>query len=238
MKQDFIEYLKLCLHEKKISHAFLVECSEQEELLNKTYAFLLENNLINNTKIENNFDISVIEPENNIIDKDKILNIQNKFLTKSFNDLYKIYFIKSAEKMNQSASNKLLKFLEEPNENIIGILFTSNINMILPTIRSRCEIFNTEKTKTVDPEIVDFVGELKKQVNKNRYDIITYMRSYKNLEREKLIKIFENLIIELDNMEFNNKYERILKLNEAITWLNSSVNIELVFIKIANILGR
>ncbi|MDO4376066.1 MAG: hypothetical protein Q4C33_02715, partial [bacterium] len=149
MKQDFIEYLKLCLHEKKISHAFLVESSEQEELLNKTYAFLSENNLINNTKIENNFDVSVIEPENNIIDKDKILNIQNKFLTKSFNDLYKIYFIKSAEKMNQSASNNLLKFLEEPNENIIGILFTSNINMILPTIRSRCEIFNTEKTKTV-----------------------------------------------------------------------------------------
>lgn len=238
MKQDFIKYLKLCLHEKKISHAFLVECSEQEELLNKTYAFLSENNLINNTKIENNFDVSVIEPENNIIDKDKILNIQNKFLTKSFNDLYKIYFIKSAEKMNQSASNKLLKFLEEPNENIIGILFTSNINMILPTIRSRCEIFNTEKTKIIEPEIAEFVDELKKQVNSNRYDIITCMRSYKNIEREKLIKIFENLIIELDNMEFNNKYERILKLNEAITWLNSSVNIELIFIKIANILGR
>ena len=145
MKQDFIEYLELCVREKKLSHAFLVETNNQEELLNKIYNLLKHENLVAKLKIENNTDIAVIEPENNIIDKDKILNIQNKFLTISFNNTLKVYFIKSAEKMNLSASNKLLKFLEEPNENIIGILFTSDINIILPTIRSRCEIFNTKK---------------------------------------------------------------------------------------------
>ena len=113
MKQDFIEYLELCIREKKLSHAFLVETNMQEELLNNIYNFLISENLVAKLKIENNTDIAVIEQENNIIDKEKILNIQNQFLTMSFNNTLKIYFIKSAEKMNLSASNKLLKLQGE-----------------------------------------------------------------------------------------------------------------------------
>ena len=238
MKQDFIEYLELCVREKKLSHAFLVETNNQEELLNKIYNLLKHENLVANLKIENNTDIAVIEPENNIIDKDKILNIQNKFLTMSFNNTLKVYFIKSAEKMNLSASNKLLKFLEEPNENIIGILFTSDINIILPTIRSRCEIFNTKKTNMDDPEIQEITDNLKKLINNNRYDIMLYIRSYKNLEKEKLSKALEILINQIDDIQLNDKYNRMLEINKAILWLNSSVNIELVLAKIAKALGR
>lgn len=238
MKQDFIEYLELCVREKKLSHAFLVETNNQEELLNKIYNLLKHENLVAKLKIENNTDIAVIEPENNIIDKDKILNIQNKFLTMSFNNTLKVYFIKSAEKMNLSASNKLLKFLEEPNENIIGILFTSDINIILPTIRSRCEIFNTKKTNMDDPEIQEITDNLKKLINNNRYDIMLYIRPYKNLEKEKLSKALEILINQIDKIQLNDKYNRMLEINKAILWLNSSVNIELVLTKIAKALGR
>ena len=218
MKQDFIEYLELCVREKKLSHAFLVETNNQEELLNKIYNLLKHENLVAKLKIENNTDIAVIEPENNIIDKDKILNIQNKFLTMSFNNTLKVYFIKSAEKMNLSASNKLLKFLEEPNENIIGILFT--------------------KTNMDDPEIQEITDNLKKLINNNRYDIMLYIRPYKNLEKEKLSKALEILINQIDDIQLNDKYNRMLEINKAILWLNSSVNIELVLAKIAKALGR
>ena len=238
MKQDFIEYLELCIREKKLSHAFLVETNTQEELLNSIYNFLISENLVAKLKIENNTDIVVIEQENNIIDKEKILNIQNKFLTMSFNNTLKVYFIKSAEKMNLSASNKLLKFLEEPNDNIIGILFTSDINMILPTIRSRCEIFNTQKTNINDPEIEEITDNLKKQVNNYRYDIMLYMRTYKTVEKEKLSKALESLINQIDEIQLDDKYNRMLEINKAILWLNSSVNIELVLAKIAKALGR
>ena len=238
MKQDFIEYLELCIHEKKLSHAFLVETNNQEELLNNTYNFMIQANLVTNLKIENNIDIVIIEPENNIIDKDKILNIQNKFLTMSFNNTLKIYFIKSAEKMNLSASNKLLKFLEEPSDNILGILFTSDINMILPTIRSRCEIFNTPKLNIQDNEIQEITNNLKKQINNNKYDIMLNIRSYKTLEKEKLSKALELLIAQIDEIELENKYSKMIELNKAITWLNASVNIELVLAKIAKALWR
>ena len=46
--------------------------------------------------------------------------------------------------MNDTASNKLLKTIEEPSENIIGFLLTSNIDIILPTIKSRCEILSAK----------------------------------------------------------------------------------------------
>ena len=54
MKQDFIEYLELCVREKKLSHAFLVETNNQEELLNKIYNLLKHENLVAKLKIENN----------------------------------------------------------------------------------------------------------------------------------------------------------------------------------------
>ena len=128
--------------------------------------------------------------------------------------------------------------IEEPNENIIGILFTSDINIILPTIRSRCEIFNTKKTNMDDPEIQEITDNLKKLINNNRYDIMLYIRSYKNLEKEKLSKALEILINQIDEIQLNDKYNRMLEINKAILWLNSSVNIELVLAKIAKALGR
>ena len=54
MKQDFIEYLELCVREKKLSHAFLVETNNQEELLNK-----INNNTTDNVKN------TVLEVKNN-----------------------------------------------------------------------------------------------------------------------------------------------------------------------------
>ena len=51
----------------------------------------------------------------------------------------KIYIINHADKLNQSAANSILKFLEEPEENIIAILVTNNVYSLLDTIISRCQ---------------------------------------------------------------------------------------------------
>ncbi|NPA53304.1 MAG: DNA polymerase III subunit delta' [Aquificae bacterium] len=50
----------------------------------------------------------------------------------------KVIIIENAEKMNTEASNALLKTLEEPPENSMIILTTTNQNKLLPTIISRC----------------------------------------------------------------------------------------------------
>ena len=51
----------------------------------------------------------------------------------------KIFLIWMAEKMNLSASNKLLKLFEEPPKNTVFILICENEGRLLPTITSRCQ---------------------------------------------------------------------------------------------------
>ena len=50
----------------------------------------------------------------------------------------KVFIIKNFEASMEAAQNKLLKTLEEPQSNVYFILTTSNVNLVLPTIRSRC----------------------------------------------------------------------------------------------------
>ncbi|MGQ9630350.1 MAG: DNA polymerase III subunit delta' [bacterium] len=50
----------------------------------------------------------------------------------------KVYIIRDADRMTLSAANCLLKTLEEPPPGVVFLLTTTNINGILPTVRSRC----------------------------------------------------------------------------------------------------
>ncbi|MCB5359129.1 DNA polymerase III subunit delta' [Vibrio lentus] len=54
----------------------------------------------------------------------------------------RVILLNPAEAMNESASNALLKTLEEPASNCIFILSTRNSNRLMPTILSRCQQFN------------------------------------------------------------------------------------------------
>lgn len=50
--------------------------------------------------------------------------------------------IDQAEKLTTQAANALLKSIEEPPEGVHFILVTSNLSMLLPTLRSRCQVFS------------------------------------------------------------------------------------------------
>ncbi|EGU45284.1 DNA polymerase III subunit delta' [Vibrio splendidus] len=54
----------------------------------------------------------------------------------------RVILLEPAEAMNESASNALLKTLEEPSSQCIFILSTRNSNRLMPTIISRCQQFN------------------------------------------------------------------------------------------------
>ena len=62
-----------------------------------------------------------------------------KFVKFSFSERTAI-LIENIDTATQESSNAFLKNLEEPNKNIIYILTASNINSVLPTIISRCEV--------------------------------------------------------------------------------------------------
>lgn len=60
----------------------------------------------------------------------------------------KIFIIKNIDNSMEAAQNKLLKTLEEPPKGIVFILTCSNINLVLPTIRSRCQKEELSKLPT------------------------------------------------------------------------------------------
>jgi len=89
----------------------------------------------------------------------QIRNIKNFLARKSINSEKKIVLIINAHLLNESASNCLLKILEEPSNGIF-ILLTSQLNLLLDTIISRCQIvrfrsFSSKQIKSILKEYLD-----------------------------------------------------------------------------------
>ncbi len=63
---------------------------------------------------------------------------------------YKVYIIDEVHMLSTSASNALLKTLEEPPPHIIFILATTEAHKILPTIISRCQRFDFRRLSRLD----------------------------------------------------------------------------------------
>lgn len=80
-----------------------------------------------------------IETKQGIINKDEAVHIMNTLSLKSFAGGYKVMIVWCADKMNATASNKLLKLIEEPPSNTYFVLVTESPEDILQTIRSRCQ---------------------------------------------------------------------------------------------------
>ncbi|MDR3023389.1 DNA polymerase III subunit delta' [Chryseobacterium sp.] len=95
-----------------------------------------------------------LESENKqlFISADEIDDQNQKFSLKSFEGGTKILIVWRADKMNIAASNKFLKFLEEPPAKTIILLTAESTNDILPTILSRTQIVEIPRIHDEDIE--------------------------------------------------------------------------------------
>ena len=188
-KQRFINYLD----NNMFSHAYLFEVDNYD----KDYKFVLEfvkllfckNNKFNELNCdkcnicslidEEKFpDLYIIRAEGNEIKKEQLLNLEKEFSNTSIVSDKKVYIILEADKMNNYASNSILKFLEEPNENIIGILVTKNKYRLLPTIISRCLYFNIREDQNYKFDNEYYLDFIKKLVNPE--DLFVYYDEINN----------------------------------------------------------
>lgn len=141
----------------KISHAYLIETNGYykafEFALSLTKALMCPYNYTNSKNCsncaqcraidDNNFiELKIIKPEGEWIKKEQLDELQLLFSKKAIIGNKKIYIIDQIEKLNVTSANSILKFLEEPEEGIIAILLCENINKILSTIVSRCQIIS------------------------------------------------------------------------------------------------
>ena len=75
----------------------------------------------------------------------------------------KIYIIDEVHMLSQSAFNAFLKTLEEPPAHAIFILATTEKHKIIPTILSRCQIFDFKRIKAED--VADHIAKICKNEN-------------------------------------------------------------------------
>lgn len=213
-----------CLH-----HAYLVETSENKDDIAKTIAktIILFGKDSNSSEYKNNEflidtnnhpDIKIIEAEGQWIKKEQILEIQTELKNKSIFGNKRIYIIKAAEKLNKSSANTMLKFLEEPNDDIIAILMTNNIYSVIKTITSRCQCI-----KLKNQTVIDISMEQKKIV----YDFIKMVEKYKIKSIAHIGEIPE--LLEYDRNELSELFQNIIYFYEDV--LNAIIGSDIKYYK-------
>ena len=93
---------------------------------------------------------------NNSVDDIRELTDQVRFMPQA--GRYKVYIIDEVHMLSQAAFNAFLKTLEEPPPYAIFILATTEKHKILPTILSRCQIFDFKRI--TDADTVEHLDEI------------------------------------------------------------------------------
>ena len=176
MLDDFIsdqaiayKIFKNSISKNKLSHAYLINTNGYHKGFDFAKAFakylLCPNNetvshecsvchLVDNNSYS---EFKVIEADGLWIKKEQTDELQEMFSMKSLSGR-KVYIINGVENLNISASNSILKFLEEPEEGIVAILITDNIYKVLGTIVSRCQVINLNNVQVKSDDMLLNVG--------------------------------------------------------------------------------
>lgn len=108
------------------------ECESCKDITNSIPIDVIEIDAASNRKVED---------AQNILEKIQYVPINGK---------YKIYIIDEVHMLSTHAFNALLKTLEEPPENVIFILATTEVHKVLDTIKSRCQRYDFKRITTGD----------------------------------------------------------------------------------------
>ena len=108
------------------------ECESCIDITNSVPIDVIEIDAASNRKVEDT---------QNILEKIQYVPVHGK---------YKIYIIDEVHMLTNHAFNALLKTLEEPPENVIFILATTEVHKVLDTIKSRCQRFDFRRITTDD----------------------------------------------------------------------------------------
>lgn len=162
---EFIAFIISEKNNNHLSHAYLIETNDIDDINpiissfvktifhngdashDKKVDLLIDDNNLPDLKIINPMSTSNTSNGNSVIDIETIRELISSFSNTSFSEDYEVYVITDASKLNGPSSNTLLKFLEEPNSNTIGILMCKNRYTILDTLISRCQVISIKNEK-------------------------------------------------------------------------------------------
>lgn len=137
--KKILDFLDESIRNKKVSHSYLFIGPSGVGKFKVASKFAAMLTLGQAASFENHPDITLIDGEGAI----KIEQIRDLIHTLSLSPYslrYKIAILDTIERLTREAANALLKTLEEPSPRSILILIASDLEHVLPTIISRCQI--------------------------------------------------------------------------------------------------
>jgi hypothetical protein len=106
----------------------------------RTVAEELAQKLLSVSRLDNHPDVHLLDAAADDFDINAARLFMNSLVVKPFSGPHTVGIIDNAEALNPQTANALLKTLEEPNPGTVLILICSG--SLLPTIVSRCQVFN------------------------------------------------------------------------------------------------
>lgn len=242
----FKDYLRSYIKKDNINHAYLLETNIKDVflLIDEFLKIVLNiENDIELTQYKNSPDYFIVETEGLTIKKTQILGLRESFVTKPIYKNKRVFIIKEAGKLNSSSANSLLKFLEDPPEDTVGLLITNNTNFVINTVTSRCQGLKffgdnleieskDEDSKTLLLSFVDLIeSEGVKAISK-----INSLDTKELFDRNKVEEFLNSMIYLysdvlhnkclLDIVYFKNNKESIEKIgnNNSLKDINRKIN--------------
>ena len=271
MNNNIFQELVQAYREKKLAHAFLIETNDKEKSYHTLLQFLKVINCPNEYQencsncnlchlIDTNSlpSLLTVYPDGINIKKEQILEVKRAFQTKPVFSKYNMYIIMDAENLNSSSANTMLKFLEEPEDSIIGFFITNNKENVIDTIKSRCQIlldyYDVDISKQIPSSFKEMAISYVKELETSGIDAVFYNRDVllpeikdkKDLFYlfEALLDLYRNLFFAVQNLEvLKDEYQEfkfLLKKNlkyfekkvdlimEILNEINYNLNISLV----------
>lgn len=154
---------------------------------------------------------------------------------------HKVYIIDEVHMLSQAAFNAFLKTLEEPPKHAIFILATTEKHKIIPTILSRCQIFDFNRIK-IEDTVGHLAGIAKKEKVKAEEDALHIIAQKSDGAMRDALSIFDQMVSlsgdsityksVIDNLSILD-YDYYFKVTDALIDKNTSSSL-LIFNEILN----
>lgn len=242
VKKSFVSYIDKIILNNKVSHCYLIEIDDYDKDFSYVMSFIkmilfhqtsdhldsLDASIVSQIDNGDYPDIMVIEPDGNWIKKSQLMALQKEYSNKSLIGTKRFYIIKNAECLNAASANTMLKFLEEPEDNIYAFLVTDNRYHVLDTILSRCQVLSL-KENSFSFFLDEATLSILKGITDPNYFFIHYNFFITDVLKDKNIVFYYFDNIEKIFVSFlHSKYDKnfLIKMNDEITSIISTMSDE------------
>ncbi len=251
------EFLRNSVRKNRVSHAYLFSGPEGvgKKLVATGFAKLIncsENRVGNSdcectscAKTEKGFNPDVLVfgyPDEKTIKVDHIRqDIERLIHLAPYENPCKVFIIDGVQRMNFNAQNAFLKTLEEPPPNSVIILITTLADLLMPTIRSRCqsvvfrpleaeqvrEFLENQSTEHGDTELVSRIsgGSISRAVGTSEEYLrkrIEYVNCVMAVDVKKPLTLFDS--VEKIHKDIKGEPQKLKTVFDILsTWLRDSV---------------